>query len=99
MRNKKNYYINLTLVSIYDCHSGSKFLKRVKQVFSRLYFPWSFSIIGFAFLFPLSTFANNQNDSDNVGKSSHQRNCHGLVVDFKQQPVSKVVVRLFSEKS
>ena len=98
MRNKKNYYINLTLVSIYDCHSGSKFLKRVKQVFSRLYFPWSFSIIGFAFLFPLSTFANNQNDSDNVGKSSHQRNCHGLVVDFKQQPVSKVVVRLFSEK-
>ena len=67
-------------------------------MFGRLYFSWSFSVIGFAFLFPLNTFANNQTDSDDVGESSHRRNCHGLVLDFKQQPVSNVVVRLFSEK-
>ena len=67
-------------------------------MFGRLYFSWSFSVIGFAFLFPLNTFANNQTDSDDVGESSHRRNCHGRVLDFKQQPVSNVVVSLFSEK-
>ena len=67
-------------------------------MFSRLHFSWIFSVIGFSLLFPLSAFADNQADSDDIVESSNQRNCHGLVLDFKQQPVSNVVVSLFSEK-
>ena len=65
---------------------------------------WIVSIIGFVLIFPLGVSASNEVGTgdkiskDDVVKVSVQRDCHGLVVDFKQQPIANVVVSLFSEK-